>query len=154
MNYDFYPDNVTYGYPNSQVSNPTGTQALNIPQTPTQQQPQPQQQQQQKQSQNYFIKIMNILNNKTGTILTTAIGLAIGFSFKDLITSGVSNVLQPLFIMLLSSSTYFTNLFNLTSLIGQQTATLNIIAFISSFVSFIFTVITVYYINYLLTSTI
>ena len=149
MNSDFYPDNVNYGYPNSAPSNPTGTQALNIPQMPTQQQPQ---QQQQKQSQNYFIKIMSILNNKTGTILTTAIGLAVGFSFKDLIDSGVSNVLQPLFIMLLSSSAYFTNLFNLTSLVGQKSATLNIIAFISSFVSFIFTVITVYYISFLISA--
>jgi large-conductance mechanosensitive channel len=149
MNSDFYPDNVNYGYPNSAPSNPTGTQALNIPQMPTQQQPQ---QQQQKQSQNYFIKIMSILNNKTGTILTTAIGLAIGFSFKDLIASGVSNVLQPLFIMLLSSSAYFTNLFNLTSLVGQQSATLNIIAFISSCVSFIFTIITVYYVSFLISA--
>ena len=144
MNSDFYPDNVNYGYPNSPASNPTGTQALSIPQMPTQQQPQ----QQQQKPQGYFTKVMGILNNKTGTILTTAIGLAIGFAFKDLITSGVTNILQPLFFMLLSYSSYLNDYFNLTTLLGQPTSGLNISAFISSAVSFIFTVITVYYINY------
>jgi hypothetical protein len=144
MNSDFYPDNVNYGYPNSVVSNPTGTQALSIPQMPTQQQPQKQPQKQQ----SYFTKVMSILNNKTGTILSTAIGLAIGFAFKDLITSGVTNILQPLFFMLLSYSSYLNNYFNLTSLLGEPTSSLNISAFISTAVSFIFTVITVYYINY------
>ena len=145
MNSDFYPDNVNYGYPNLMVSNPTGTQALSIPQMPTQQQPQKQQQQ---KPQSYFTKVMGILNNKTGTILSTAIGLAIGFAFKDLITSGVTNILQPLFFMLLSYSSYLNNYFNLTSLLGEPTSSLNISAFISTGVSFIFTVITVYYINY------
>lgn len=146
MDYNFYPENVNYGQPSSHVSNPTGTQALSIPQMPTQQQPQ--QTQQPQKNQGYFLKIMGILNNKTGTILSTAIGLAIGFAFKDLISSGVTNILQPLFIMLLSSSAYLNSYFNLTSLVGQPNSSLNVIAFCSSIVSFIFTVITVYYINY------
>jgi large-conductance mechanosensitive channel len=57
---------------------------------------------------------MRNFNNKTGTILATAIGMAIGFSFKDLITSAVSNVLQPIIILLLYYSSFLNVELNLS----------------------------------------
>ena len=96
MNYQFDAANVNFGDPNVEPSNPAGTRALNIPQMPTQHQ---NSQTNSTSSQNYFQKIMNILNSKTGTVLAAAMGMAIGFAFKDLIASTVSNVLQPLVIM-------------------------------------------------------
>jgi large-conductance mechanosensitive channel len=143
MNYQFDAANVNFGDPNTEPSNPVGTRALNIPQMPTQQQQQP-------PSQNYFQKILNILNSKTGTVLTAAMGMAIGFGFKDLIASTVSNILQPLFIMLLTM-THLNNYYDFTALISPEKTVLNINAFISSLISFIFIVIAMYYVNMLIT---
>jgi large-conductance mechanosensitive channel len=143
MNFEFNPSNVDFGNPNAPVSNPVGTQAIpqiqppSITNTP----------QVQKKNQSYYEKIMSIFNNKTGTILATAIGMAIGFSFKDLITSAVGNVLQPIIILLLSYSPFLNDYLNLSSYISQKNTTLNIPNFISDIVSFILTIIAVYYIN-------
>ena len=94
---------------------------------------------------------MGIFSNKTGTVLATAIGMAIGFSFKDVITTSVSNVVTPLIIIILSYSPFLSKYLNLTSYISNGNTSLDIPAFISSIVSFIFTIITVYYINLVIT---
>jgi large-conductance mechanosensitive channel len=144
MNYQFDAANVNFGDPNSDPSNPVGSRALNIPQIPTQQQPQ-----QKQPNQNYFQKILSILNNKTGTVLTAAMGMATGFAFKDLIASTVSDILQPLIIMILTM-THINNLYNFDSFISPEKTSLNISSFISALVSFIFIIITMYYINILI----
>ena len=82
--------------------------------------------------------------NKT---TSTAIGMAIGFSFKDFITSVVSNILQPVIIIILSYSPVLNNYLNLSSYMSKQNKGLNIHTFISNLVSFILTIIAVYYIN-------
>ena len=148
MNYQFNSANVNYGDPNAQPSNPTGTQALNIPQQA------PQQQQQTPQNQNnlgYFSKYINFLNSKTGTILASAIGMAIGFAFKDFIASCVTNVLQPLLILIISLLNV-NNYYDLTAYISPQKNALNMTSFFSSLLTFIFTVITVYYVNQIISN--
>lgn len=145
MNFDFYPSNVNFGEPNTEPRNPDGTQALNIPQLPTQNQPV---NSQNKSNKNYFQKIMEILNKKTDTILTLAMGFAIGFSLKDLIASAVSNLLQPL-VFYIISITHLNNFYDFTSFISPEKNTLNISSFISAFISFIFTVVAMYYITIL-----
>ena len=135
MNFNFNP--------NAHVTNHVETQAIPQIQSPLiTNTPQVQ-----KKIQSYYEKIMSILNNKTGTILATAIGMAIGSSFKDLITSTVSNVLQPIIILLLSYSSFLNDYLNLSSYISQENTKLKIPHFISYIVSFILTIIAVYYIN-------
>lgn len=156
MNFESYPSNVDFGTPNAPVTNPAGSQTIPQNITPLIQQqtnptqPQTQSQQQQK-SQSFYSKIMGIFNNKTGTILSTAIGLAIGFAFKDLVTATVNNLLAPLIILIISYSPFLTNYLNLTSYISSQNTTLSVSNFISNLFSFILTIIAVYYINLLIT---
>jgi len=147
MNYqfDFDPANVNFGDPNAHPSNPVGTTALNIPQMPRQQHSQ------QKQNIGYFQKYNNFLNTKTGTILAAAIGMAIGFAFKDFVSSTVTNILQPLIIMILSI-THVNNLYDLSSFISPDKTALNITTFISSLFAFLFTIVTVYYINLMIST--
>ena len=146
MNYQFDAANINFGDPNIEPSNPVGTRALNIPQMPTQQHTS---QTNSNSSQNYFQKIMNILNIKNGTVLAAAMGMAIGFAFKDLIASTVSNVLQPLVIMIITM-THLNNYYDFTTFISPEKTALNISSFISSLISFIFTVVAMYYINMLI----
>ena len=56
----------------------------------------------QKSPPSFTQKINLFLLSKTGTILATAIGMCIGFAFKDLIGSTVTTVLQPLIIKIIS----------------------------------------------------
>jgi len=153
MNYESYPSNVDFGTPNAPVTNPVGSQSIPQDTTPLiQQTTQTQTQTQKQKSQSFFAKIMSVFNNKTGTILSTAIGLAIGFAFKDLVTSTVNNLLAPLIILVLSYSTFLTNYLNLTSYISEQNTSLSISHFISSIVSFFLTIIAVYYISLAITN--
>jgi len=151
MNFDFYPSNVNFGDPNSAPSNPVGERALNIPQIPTQQQTVYQESGQKKSSKTYLQKYLDFFNLKTGTILTASIGMAIGFAFKDFISSIVTNVLQPLIITILTL-THVNNLYDFGSFISPEKNVLNISTFISSLLTFVFTVITVYYINILIST--
>jgi large-conductance mechanosensitive channel len=148
MNFDFYPSNVNYGEPNTEPSNPPGAPALNIPQLPTANQPM---NNQKKSDKTYLQKYSNFFNLKTGTILTASIGMAIGFAFKDFISSTVTNVLQPLIITILTL-THLNNLYDFSSLISPEKNVLNVSTFISSLLTFVFTVITVYYINILIST--
>ena len=155
MNYESYPSNVDFGTPNAPVTNPVGSQSIPQDSTPLIQQTtqtQTQTQSQNQKSQNFFAKIMAVFNNKTGTILSTAIGLALGFAFKDLVTSTVNNLLAPLIILILSYSTFLTNYLNLASYISEQNTSLSISHFISSIVSFFLTLIAVYYISLTITN--
>lgn len=85
----------------------------------------------------------NFLNAKTGTILSVAAAMAIGGSFKDLVTSIVNNFLQPLIIKLILL-TNLTKLTNINSLFSAKNNILNFSNIIVSILSFIFIVATVY----------
>lgn len=148
MNYQFEAANVNFGDPNAYPSNPSGTQALSIPQMPTAQQP-VQQTTQKNSNVSFSQKILNFFNVKTGTILTAAIGMAIGFAFKDLVASTVTNVLQPLIIMFLSI-THLNNIYDFSLFISPEKNALNVSTFINSLFSFAFVVIATYYISSML----
>jgi large-conductance mechanosensitive channel len=179
MNYNSYPSNVDFGNPNEPVTNPDGSQTIPQNMTPliqqqtisTQEESTPSSTQSSSQSstqsssqsstpssnqlqnqknESLYQKIMGIFRDKTGTILSTAIGLAIGFAFKDLVTSTVNNILLPLIVSILSYSTFLNNYLNLPSYISQQNANLSISSFISNLVSFFLTIISVYYVSLLI----
>lgn len=88
----------------------------------------------------------NFLNNKTDSILGVAAAMAIGASFKDLITSIVNNFIQPLVIqlILLTNIRRLTKIINVDPLFSDTTNILNFSNVIVSILSFIFIVITVY----------
>ena len=90
--------------------------------------------------------LKSLLSTKTGTILTTAIGIAIGAGFKDLITSFISNIIQPIIIKLLVISDV-NNIYNLSQYVSPQNNALNISNFLVSLFSFIILCISTYYIS-------
>ena len=100
----------------------------------------------------YLEKYSQFLNLKTGTILTAAIGMAIGFALKDFISSVITNVLQPLIILIITL-THLNKLYNFGKFISPETTVMNFSKFISSSLTFVFTIITVYYSNLLISTT-
>jgi large-conductance mechanosensitive channel len=154
MNYDIHPSIVDFGTSNIPVTSPLISQT--IPQSQVLDTQQTTSQAMaistitsniQNKNKSFNDKIISIFNDKTGNILSTAIGMAIGFSFKDFITSVVSNILQPVIIIILSYSPVLNNYLNLSSYTSKQNKGLNIHIFISNLVSFILTIVAVYYIN-------
>jgi large-conductance mechanosensitive channel len=91
-------------------------------------------------------KVKGLLETKTGTIIASAIGMSIGIAFNDFIRSFVTNILQPLIVQLLYI-TSLNNYFDFASLISEKNNALNITTFISSIITFIFILFTVYYVN-------
>ncbi len=90
--------------------------------------------------------LTHFLNNSTNNILGLAAGMAIGSSFKDLITSIVSNCIQPLVInfILLINIPRLTKIINMDPLFSEKNNILNFSNAIVSIFSFICIVITVY----------
>lgn len=88
----------------------------------------------------------SVLSIKTVTMLGTAIGIAIGAGFKDLITSFISNIIQPIIIKLLVISDV-NNIYNLSQYVSPHNNALNISNFLVSLFSFIILCISIYYIN-------
>jgi large-conductance mechanosensitive channel len=88
----------------------------------------------------------NFLNHKTDSILAVAAAMAIGASFKDLITSIVNNFLQPLIIklILLTNISRLTKFANMHFLFSAKNNILNFSNVVVSILSFIFIVVTVY----------
>ena len=97
----------------------------------------------QQNNENLFTKITNIFNTKTGTILATSIGMTIGFSFKDLISSIVSDFLQPIFVILVSYLPYFKN----NVIFSKYESSINLNSLFSNIFTFILIIISVYYVN-------
>lgn len=94
----------------------------------------------------------DFLNHKTESILGIASAMAIGAGFKDLITSVVSNLMQPLIVklLLLTNINKLTAMVNLEPLFPSKHNAINISNLIGSILSFIFIVVTVYLIVQLL----
>jgi large-conductance mechanosensitive channel len=109
------------------------------------QQPQPQQPSTKKQT--FIENIKAFLNTKTGTIITFAASMAIANAFKDLVTSIISSIVQPLFIKFVTATNLISYV-NLQSLITSQNSALGISNMFSSLFSFIIILIIVYYLFY------
>jgi len=149
MNYQFDAANVNFGDPNAYPTNPNGTRAVNnMPEPSTQNHMQPSQN---KNNISYFQKILFFLNSKTGTVLTSAMGMAIGFAFKDFIGAIVINVLQPIVVMIITM-THLNSFYDFTVFISPEKNALNVSTFISSLFTFIFTVVTIYYVNIMIST--
>jgi large-conductance mechanosensitive channel len=102
---------------------------------------------------NGFIKgLYNFLNFQLGTILAMAIGICLGGAFKDLIQNLVTNIMQPLIVKLL----IITKIYNISLIsagINEEHTIVNLASAFSAIITFIITVITVFFIFMLLSST-
>ena len=89
----------------------------------------------------------DFLNHKTDSILGVATAMAIGASFKDLITSIVNNCVQPLVIqlILLTNIRRLTKMINVDPIFSDANNIVNLSNVVVSIYSFIFIVITVYF---------
>ena len=90
--------------------------------------------------------IIQFLYSKTGTIMAQAIGIAIGFGFKELIASIINGILKPLIVYIITVS-HLQEYYDFTSIIEEQKKGLSITSFISALLTFVLLRITVYFIN-------
>jgi large-conductance mechanosensitive channel len=132
------PANVMFGNPNASPSNFFSQQS--------QQETSAGEVKNNKPLKTFTTKIFEFLNSKTGTLLAAAIGMAVGFAFKDFIASIITNLVQPLIIQIILM-TKLGELFGMQSLIESENNSIHLVAFINSLFTFIMVVITVYYIN-------
>jgi large-conductance mechanosensitive channel len=92
----------------------------------------------------FLQKIKLFLNAKSGTLIAAAIGLCIGFAFKDLVFTTVTTIIEPLIVMII----YMTGLqkiYDFKRFLSVQNNTLNITKFVQTLISFIIIIIVVYY---------
>jgi large-conductance mechanosensitive channel len=104
-------------------------------------------------NQGLFSGLNTFLNYKTGTILTYAICFGIGGAFKDLIQNIVDNIIQPLIVKLLIL-TKFYNIAGVSDIITSKNSIINISSALSSLITFIIVLLTVYVIFVLITNTV
>ena len=93
-----------------------------------------------------YQKIHNFLVSKSGTIITNAFGMAIGFALKDFISSIVINLFKPL-LAFIFTATHLNNYYDLNSIISPQNNVLNFGSLITSLITFIMVIISVYLIG-------
>ena len=133
MNYHFESESDHYGNTNDAQIQPVPPSQMSN-------------QNNKKPAKSFKQKINAFLMSNTNTILATAIGMSIGFSFKDLISSIISNIIQPTIIKLLYLIDK-NNYYNLDDLITTDNKTINFPKFSSDFFTFILVVISVYYVS-------
>jgi small-conductance mechanosensitive channel len=142
MNYQGQPATINYGGSDNVNESPAQQQEVQTQEKPPVKQDQPK-----KSNTMYIIDIIkSILNAKSGTILATAIGMAIGTGFKDLNTAFISNVIQPMIIKLLVISN-IDSIYNLDRFISPENNALNLSNFLVSLFSFIILCISIYFIS-------
>jgi large-conductance mechanosensitive channel len=121
------------------------------PQQAPQQAPQQIQQMQQNNTSNnqkltFHEKIKSFLVSKSGTIITAAFGMALGFALKDFVSSIVVNLLKPL-VALIFTMTHLNNYYDFNSIISSENNAVKFSDFITSFITFIMVTISVYFIS-------
>jgi large-conductance mechanosensitive channel len=104
-------------------------------------------------NQGIFSGLNTFLNYKTGTILTYAICFGIGGAFKDLIQNIVDNIIQPLIVKVLILTNFY-NISGISDIISNKNSIINISSALSSLITFLIVLFTVYVIFVLVTNTV
>ena len=99
-----------------------------------------------KQNQTFSQKINRFLNLNATTIMTTAIGISIGFAFKDLISSFAIHIIHPLIYKIVTRFDT-NNYLNLQTLLTDNHTNFNFTTFTLSFITFLIVFISDYFIN-------
>lgn len=93
-----------------------------------------------------FQLLTKFLDRPTDSILAVAAAMAIGASFKELITSVVNNLVQPLLYLLLIQVLNIQKFPVLKDFFSKANGIISISTLIISIISFVFIVLTVFYI--------
>jgi len=88
-------------------------------------------------------KIKAFLDIKTGSLITSAMALCIGFAFKDLITTCVNAIIEPIIIYIVTVSQLY-KIYDFRKFISNQDNMLNISNVTQQFISFIIIIVVVY----------
>ena len=91
-----------------------------------------------------FESLSIFFNYKTGSILALATAMCIGGAFKDLIQNLTKNIMQPLIIKLLIITKMY-NISIVSSAVNEENSVMNIASASSAIISFLITIITVYF---------
>ena len=137
------PQQPTNNMPNTSTQQPQTSMTMTPTQTPS---PPP------TLKQGLASGLNTFFNYKTGTILTFAICFCLGGAFKDLIQNMVNDIVEPSIVKLLM----ITNVYDISwisDILKNKHSDFNISSAISSFVSFLIILFTVYFIFILLTNT-
>jgi large-conductance mechanosensitive channel len=139
------PSNMDYM---ATAENPSFFQQPSTSQT---QQPSSQQQTSSNQTNNLTLRqqINAFLHTSTGTILISALAFTIGFALKDVVAAFVTALLEPSIVNGLNMIGFGT-LYDFTEIISPKDNAVNMTSFISSLVTFLFTLIVVYFLSKLL----
>jgi large-conductance mechanosensitive channel len=98
---------------------------------------------------NFYQNIKFFLNSKTGTILTTAMGMAIGLAYKDAVSAIVESVIKPLIVFIIIN-TRLNKIYDFTYFFKTQSNVINITALIQTVITFIIVVTIVYYLTFIM----
>lgn len=93
---------------------------------------------------NFISVFKNFLNGKSDTILTAAGATAIAFAFKDLVLSIATNIIHPLFRLLIVSFK-LNNYVDMGEFNKSQNMSKNLMNFFTTLLSFISVVLITYY---------
>jgi len=99
-----------------------------------------------KQNQTFSQKINRFLNLNATTIMTTAIGISIGFAFKDLISSFAIHIIHPLIYKIVTRFDT-NNYLNLQTLLTDNHTNFNFTTFAMALITFIIIFVSDYFIN-------
>jgi large-conductance mechanosensitive channel len=94
-------------------------------------------------------KISLFLHTPTGTVLAAGIGMAIGFALKDFVGAFVTSLLEPTIVKVLLLM-HLGDFYDFQDLISPKSNAINVTAFISNSLTFLFTLIAVYFLAKLL----
>jgi large-conductance mechanosensitive channel len=97
----------------------------------------------------FYKKFVDFLNSKTGSILTQAMGMAIGMAFKDAITAIVNSFIKPLIVFIIVS-TQLTKFYDFTYFFESQDNAMNVTVLVQSIITFAIVVMVVYYVSNLI----
>jgi large-conductance mechanosensitive channel len=92
----------------------------------------------------FYETLMNFLNTKSGTLMTSAMGVAIGMAYKDAVVAIVDSVVKPLIVYIILA-TKLDKLYDFTYFFQTQDNALNIAVLLKNVISFFIIVAVVYY---------
>jgi len=92
----------------------------------------------------FYQQLINFLNTKSGTLMTSAMGVAIGMAYKDAVGAVVDSFVKPLIVYIILA-TKLDKIYDFTYFFQTQDNALNVAVLLKSIISFFIIVAVVYY---------
>jgi len=101
---------------------------------------------------NFYQRLIHFLNTKSGTLLTSAMGVAIGLAYKDAVVAIVDSFIKPLIVYIILA-TKLDKIYDFTYFFQTQDNALNLAVLLKNVISFFIIVAVVYYLYMFMEST-